>query len=163
MVFVATLSQQEIRPRTLHSVDKDRLERILDLLRQDGGRITTARRAVVTALVATDDHRTADELAESVQAGHPDVHRSTVYRTLDALERLGVVVHTHLGHGGGVYHLADQRHQHLVCESCGRITEVPERALDPLVRGLQKHYGFAVHAGHFALMGVCADCRARHK
>ena len=136
----------------------ERLERILALLRAEGGRVTSARRALVEALLAADAHVTADDLAARVQAAHPEVHRSTVYRTLDALERLGVVVHSHLGHGGGVYHLADERHQHLVCEQCGAVVEMPDDVLEPLARTVRRRYGFTIEPGHFALVGRCAAC-----
>lgn len=134
------------------------MERILALLRADGGRVTTARRALIEALLAARAHVTADDLAARVQAAHPEVHRSTVYRTLDALERLGVVVHSHLGHGGGVYHLADERHQHLVCETCGAVVELPDAELVPLARAVRKRYGFTIEPGHFALVGTCRTC-----
>jgi Fe2+ or Zn2+ uptake regulation protein len=81
-----------------------------------------------------------------------------VYRTLEALERLGVVVHSHLGHGGGVYHLADERHQHLVCEKCGAVVEVPDAVFAPLARTVRRRYGFTIEPGHFALVGRCAKC-----
>jgi Fe2+ or Zn2+ uptake regulation protein len=136
----------------------ERLERILALLRADGGRVTSARRALVEALLAAEAHVTADDLAARVQAAHPEVHRSTVYRTLEALERIGVVVHSHLGHGGGVYHLADERHQHLVCEQCGAVVEVPDEVFTPLARTVHKRYGFTIEPGHFALVGRCAAC-----
>jgi Fe2+ or Zn2+ uptake regulation protein len=139
-------------------VGDDRLEEILQRLREDGGRLTTARRAVVTALLSAPGHVTADDLATSVQVVQPEVNRSTVYRTLDALERLGVVVHSHLGHGGGVYHLADERHQHLVCESCGAVVEVPDALFAPLARTVRSRYGFTIEPGHFALVGTCAAC-----
>jgi Fe2+ or Zn2+ uptake regulation protein len=135
-----------------------RLERILDLLRADGGRVTTARRALVQVLLDARDHMTADDLAAILQTRRPEVNRSTVYRTLDTLERLGVVVHTHLGHGGGVYHLADERHQHLVCEDCGAVVEVPEKLFAPLARTVRSRYGFTIEPGHFALVGRCAGC-----
>jgi Fe2+ or Zn2+ uptake regulation protein len=135
-----------------------RLERILALLRAEGGRVTSARRALVEALLSADAHMTAEDLAARVQSAHPEVHRSTVYRTLDALERLGAVVHSHLGHGGGVYHLADERHQHLVCEECGAVVEVPDAVFTPLARTVRRRYGFTIEPGHFALVGRCKGC-----
>jgi Fe2+ or Zn2+ uptake regulation protein len=138
----------------------DRLQRVLTLVRSKGGRVTTTRRAIVAALLAAPDHHvTAQALAERVQRSHPDIHPSTVYRTLDTLAELGVVEHTHLGHGAAVFHLTDERHQHLVCEHCGAVVEVPLRVFDPLVRDLHDSYGFTVHADHVALVGRCADCR----
>jgi Fe2+ or Zn2+ uptake regulation protein len=134
-----------------------REERLLQALRRSGARITTARRALVTALVEADDHVTADDLAATVHAAHPDVHRSTIYRSLDALEHLGVVDHVHLGHGRAVYHLTDRPHHHLVCEECGRVVEVPDALFEELSTTLLRDYGFAIRPRHFAVLGRCAD------
>jgi Fur family transcriptional regulator, ferric uptake regulator len=137
----------------------DRLRRVLALVRDRGGRVTTSRRAIIDALLSAPDHHvTAQALAERVQASHPDIHASTVYRTLDTLTELGVVEHTHLGHGATVYHLTDERHQHLVCELCGAVVEVPLSVFDPLVTQLRRDYGFTVHAEHVALVGRCREC-----
>jgi Fe2+ or Zn2+ uptake regulation protein len=139
----------------------ERLRRVLALVRDRGGRVTTSRRAIIDALLSAPDHHvTAQALAERVQASHPDIHASTVYRTLDTLTELGVVEHTHLGHGATVYHLTDERHQHLVCERCGAVVEVPLRAFDPLVTELRATYGFTVHPEHVALVGRCRACAA---
>ena len=137
---------------------EERLDRILGELRRGGGRITPARRALVTALLEADTHVTADDLAEAVQRSHPDVHRSTIYRTLDALEELGIVDHVHLGHGRAVYHLLDDPHQHLVCEVCEEVIEVPDAIFRPLADRLAKDYGFRLRPNHFAVLGRCAEC-----
>ena len=137
----------------------DRLKRVLALFRDKGGRVTTTRRAIVAALLeAPDHHVTAQTLAEHVQRSYPDIHPSTVYRTLDTLTDICVVEHTHLGHGATVYHLTDERHQHLVCELCGAVVEVPLARFEPLVDDLRATYGFEVHAEHVALIGRCRDC-----
>jgi Fe2+ or Zn2+ uptake regulation protein len=142
------------------TVGDERLGRILDQLRARGGRITTARRALVTALVESTTHVTADDLAELVQRSHPDVHRSTIYRTLDALEELGVVDHVHLGHGRAVYHLVDDPHHHLVCDVCGFVIEAPDALFEPLADALREDFGFVLRSNHFAVLGRCAECAA---
>jgi Fe2+ or Zn2+ uptake regulation protein len=131
---------------------------VLDALRASGVRITAPRRAVVTALVESADHVTADELAERVQAAEPDVHLSTVYRTLDALEKLGVVTHVHMGHGRAVYHLSESMHTHAVCEDCGMVVELPDDVLDAVRDRLRSETGFEVDPHHFALVGRCRHC-----
>ena len=136
-----------------------RRDRILAELREGGGRVTKARLALVDALLDASGHVTAEDLAAAVQAEHPDVHRSTIYRTLDALERAGIVDHVHLGHGRAVYHLADDAHQHLVCEACGHVVEVPDRLFDDLAARLRKGYGFTIRPHHFAVLGRCRACR----
>ena len=139
-------------------VATDRLDGLLSLVRERGGRVTTCRRAILSELVAASSHLTADDLAELVQRRHPDVHRSTIYRSLGDLEDLGIVDHVHLGHGRAVYHLADDAHQHLVCESCGAVVEVPDDLFRPVADRMLSDYGFHLRAGHFAVLGTCANC-----
>lgn len=132
---------------------------ILERLHEAGGRRTASRQAIVEALVASGSHVTADELASAVQKRFPSVNLSTVYRTLDALEEVGVVHHVHLGHGRAIYHLADEDHQHLVCERCERVEELPQKRLRPFVRLLDREFGFEVDQRHFAIVGLCRRCR----
>jgi Fur family transcriptional regulator, ferric uptake regulator len=134
-------------------------ERVLDVLRRDGGRITEARRAVVEALLdAGDHHVTADELAAVVQGSHPDVHRATIYRTLDRLERNGLVNHTHLGHGPSTFHLTDRPHHHAVCRRCSAVVELPPGALAAVADQLRDQHGWTLAPQHFALSALCPDC-----
>jgi Fe2+ or Zn2+ uptake regulation protein len=129
-------------------------DEVISELRGKGYRITTARRAVLRALSGTRDHLTAEQVARAVHADSPDIDTSTVYRTLNLFEELGIVEHAHLGHGPAVYHVG-RTHQHLVCEECGAVTDVPVSALDDLGRELLASYGFELRPGHFALMGRC--------
>lgn len=137
----------------------ERVEEILRRLTEGRRRRTTSRQAIVEALVEVGDHVTADELAEQVRQRFPSVNLSTVYRTLDALEDVGVVDHVHLGHGRAIYHLTEDDHQHLVCEECERVVELPLEQLAPLLERIDREFGFAVDRRHFAIVGLCADCR----
>ena len=117
--------------RLFASVDLDRLsvstvEDVLDLVRERGGRVTSARRLVLEAIFKAKGHQTAEELAAVVQKRAPDIHLSTIYRNLEDLQELGVVVHAHLGHGPSTYHLAASAHGHFVCEACGVVIEAPD-------------------------------------
>jgi len=137
------------------------LEDALELVRRSGGRVTASRRLLLRALFATPGHRTAEELAAEVQAEDPEIHLSTVYRNLEELERLGVIVHSHFGHGPATYHLAGWLHGHLVCEECGTLLEVPATVFDGLVTEARERFGFTIDPHHVALLGRCAGCAAR--
>lgn len=127
-------------------------------LRARGYRLTPQRQLVLEA-VARLGHATPDEIAERVRATASGVNISTVYRTLELLEELGLVTHTHLGHGAPTYHAAeDADHLHLVCRKCGGIAEVSPTVLEAAVGQIAAEHGFAVDVGHFAIFGVCAAC-----
>ena len=130
---------------------------LIEALRSKG-RVTTARRALLAALAHSDHHRTAEDLADEVRAAHPSVHRATIYRSLEALTDMGLIEHTHLGHGPAVYHLAEGAHHHLVCERCSAVIEVPSALFDELCDTIRADYGFEVTSRHFAVIGRCQQC-----
>jgi Fur family ferric uptake transcriptional regulator len=134
------------------------VEAVLALLRSKGGRVTTSRRLLLGCLFQDAAHRTAEQLAAQVQLLAPDVHLSTVYRNLDELQRLGVVVHTHLGHGPATYHLSSETHGHLVCKTCGAMIEAPEDIFRTLAKSARDRFGFTIDPRHFAVLGSCAVC-----
>jgi Fe2+ or Zn2+ uptake regulation protein len=138
------------------------VEDVLAIFRAKGGRVTSSRRLLLHALFDTPRDRTAEELAAEVQAKAPDVNLSTIYRNLDELERLGVIVHAHLAHGPATYHLAALAHGHLVCEDCGAIIEAPGEVFTALSQIVESEYGFEIHPYHFAVPGRCERCRGQN-
>lgn len=137
-----------------------RVTDILDQLSAKGMRRTSARQAILEAFFAAETHVTAEDIAAEVQRHFPSVDVSTVYRTFDTLEQLGIIDHTHLAHGPAIFHLADDDHQHLVCERCGRVEEVAPEKLEPFLETLKAEFDFDVDRRHFALVGICGVCRA---
>ena len=137
-----------------------RVGAILDLLAARGMRRTSARQAILEALLGSADHITAEGIAAEVNRRFPSVDVSTVYRTLDTLEQLGIIEHTHLSHGPAIFHLAEDDHQHLVCERCGGVQEVPPDKLEPLLDAIRPEFDFDVDRRHFALVGLCGECRS---
>ncbi len=126
-------------------------------LRQRGLRMTPQRQLVLDA-VCDLDHATPEQICAQVQLTAPAVNITTIYRTLDLLERLGVVRHNHLGHGAPTYSPQGHEHVHLVCHWCGTVTEVSPGLLEELGERLGRDAGFQLDATHVALSGTCADC-----
>ena len=140
----------------------DPVQAVLDQIRGRGRRITPARRVIVQALLADQGrHLSAEEVVEGVRSSLPDTAESTVYRTLAALEELGVISHVHLGHGPATYHVSRVPHRHLVCTGCDSVTDLPADIFDSLAKTVQERYGFSLAAEHFALSGQCHICRSR--
>jgi Fur family ferric uptake transcriptional regulator len=130
-------------------------------LRARGYRLTPQRQLVLEAVTALG-HATPDEVAERVRETATGINISTVYRTLELLEELGLVTHTHLGHGSPTYHAADDAdHLHLVCRECGGIEETSTAVLDDVSRRIAADRGFDVDTSHFAIFGTCRACRSR--
>jgi Fur family transcriptional regulator, ferric uptake regulator len=139
--------------------DRQLVDRVVDALRRGGGRATVGRRAVVEALVEATGHVRAEDIVARVQEWHPDVHASTVYRALDALEAAGLVAHTHIGHGAAVWHLADDDRLHLACDGCGAVVHIPPGLFDQVEASLRRDFGFEASLAHVAVPGRCRACQ----
>ena len=127
-------------------------------LRSVGARVTKPRRAVLEALASAGPHPDAEALAKAARQIDSSVHLATVYRTLDALEDLGVITHIHLGHGRSTYHLPSEMHHHAVCTECGVVIEIADEPLGRLADEVRSVHGFVLDTLHFALVGRCARC-----
>ena len=127
-------------------------------LRARGHRLTPQRELVLDA-VRELGHATPDQVLAHVQRTAEGVNASTVYRTLDLLEELDLVRHTHLGHGAPTYHFGGTAdHFHTVCRECGAVTEVPTGAADSLAEQLRVDLAFETDMGHLTVFGRCARC-----
>ncbi|HSY14986.1 MAG TPA: transcriptional repressor [Jatrophihabitantaceae bacterium] len=122
-------------------------------LRARGLRMTPQRRQVLAA-VRTLEHATPERISEAT----PEIDLTTVYRTLELLEGLELVKHTHLGHGAPSYRLADDDHVHVVCHSCGRVIDAPQDLVDELSLRLRTERGFVLDRSHFTVFGRCHEC-----
>jgi len=124
-------------------------------LRERGLRMTPQRRRVMAAVTQLV-HATPDQVAEAV----PDIDLTTVYRTLEVLEQIGLLAHTHLGHGPPSYRLAEDDHVHVVCHHCSSVVDAPAGLADALAARLLAERGFVLDRSHFTVFGTCADCAA---
>ncbi len=134
---------------------------MVQTLKEQGHRLTPQRQLILEAIEASEGHVSAESVHARVAAQFPQVNISTVYRTLELLQNLGMVTHTHFDDGVAKYHLASlAAHQHMVCRRCGDEREIDVRVLDPLDQHLREQYGFAADLAHFAIVGLCARCAA---
>ncbi|WP_256105683.1 transcriptional repressor [Streptomyces sp. ODS05-4] len=130
-------------------------------LRQRGYRLTPQRQLVLEA-VDVLGHATPDDILTEVRRTASGVNISTVYRTLELLEQLGLVSHAHLGHGAPTYHLADRHHHlHLVCRDCTEVIEADVSVATEFTEKLRETFGFDTDLKHFAIFGRCGDCTAK--
>src|SRR5262245_15153103 len=138
-------------------------ERMAARCRERGLPVTVQRRAVLRALAGRRDHPTAEQVHAAAASRLPGMTRATVYRVLDALEGLGVVRRVdHAGTAAGYEVDTGPRH-HLVCESGGRIVDLPEPALDGLSLPAPRAAGFVVKEYSIQFRGQCRACRARER
>jgi Fur family ferric uptake transcriptional regulator len=129
-------------------------------LRSRGLRWTPQREVLLDVLAGVDGHVTGAELVERTKAIDPSTTPSTVYRTLDVLEDLGLVSHSHGIDGRQEFHIGPStEHAHLLCSSCGAHVELRRYEVQPIADEVLLRHGFDVDLDHLTIEGRCADCR----
>jgi len=134
-------------------------------VRRAGCRMTRQREMVLRALCELDGHASAESVHERIAAGNPRIHLSTVYRTLEKLRDLGILSQIDLGrHSVEFETVGDRPHHHLVCRSCGRVIDLDHSYLEVLDDPIRRDFGFEPILCHFAIFGLCRQCReSSHK
>jgi Fur family ferric uptake transcriptional regulator len=137
-----------------------------------GYKLTLSRQAILKVLSKEARHLSAEEIYMEVHNIYPNAGLSTVYRTLDLLEEIGLVVKSDFGDGKARYELAgepgaDGHHHHLVCRSCGRVIDYTEFIDDEIEllrkteKGLSKKYNFEITDHLIQFYGTCSVCKGK--
>jgi Fur family ferric uptake transcriptional regulator len=129
-------------------------------LREAGQKVTPQRMLILSAVRHAGHHLRATDILEDVRRTYPYVDASTVYRTLGSAAELGLVTGTDMGAGDTEFEwVGTDRHHHLICRACGNVNSLDNTYLDGLATVLHDDLGFQADIGHFAIFGLCRDCR----
>jgi Fur family transcriptional regulator, ferric uptake regulator len=144
------------------ATDNDQaIGQVRDAMRARGMRWTPQRRVLLEVLFESKGHVRMVDLVERARERDPETIPSTVYRTLDVLEELGLVRHSHAADGHEQIHvLPGGHHGHLECRVCGTTWEISEQEAVDTVRRLAEGRDFEVDVSHLTVVGRCAACRS---
>jgi len=129
------------------------------LCRRKGLRLTSQRKAILTALAGRSDHPTADRLYDQIQPGLPEISRTTVYRVLEKLVEAGVA--RTVSHPGSVsrFEAIGPRHHHLACRRCSSLTDIAAPGLNELPLPSTRGLSFRIEDYSILFMGICTECK----
>ncbi|MFL5686797.1 MAG: Fur family transcriptional regulator [Chloroflexota bacterium] len=132
---------------------------LLAALDTGGFRLTDARRAVAGLVADRDGPFTAADVLTAARASRLGIGRATVFRALDAFNEVGVVERIDLPSGDHAYVACEPaHHHHVVCERCGRTTEIDDRGVRDIVRSVERRTGFRIDSHRLELFGRCPVC-----
>ncbi|SFH47476.1 Fur family transcriptional regulator, ferric uptake regulator [Tindallia magadiensis] len=142
----------------------DNVQELKVLLKEKGYKLTPQRRAVLNMIMDNPGkHLTTEEIYDLVKVQCPDIGLATVYRTLQILNEMDLILKINLDDGCSRYeyniHQDDHEHHHLICTDCGRIVEVNEDLLDSIERQIEKDYDFSITDHKVKFFGLCSKCR----
>ena len=138
-------------------------EHALRRLADSGYRSSGPRQTVIEAVAKQGCSVTAREIADVLRERGSGVGLASIYRTLDLLDRTGLVQRFEVGEGVARYEPAypsGEHHHHIVCDSCGSVTPFEDAALEQAIERLSGRVKHAVNAHDVTLHGECPACSA---
>lgn len=130
-------------------------------LKEKGLRLTRPRRLILDYIHDKGDHLTAEEIISYVHEKFPHINKSTVYRTLELLEKNECVFKSE-SRDRAIYHHAEEgHHHHLVCIKCGKTIECADDLFTPVGKSITEKYGFRVNFRHLVMSGLCEECKSK--
>ncbi|WMT40322.1 peroxide-responsive transcriptional repressor PerR [Paenibacillus sp. D2_2] len=136
-----------------------RVQHALEQLKLNGVRITPQRHAILSYLLDTMGHPTADEIYRALEPRFPNMSVATVYNNLKMFIEAGLVRELTYGDSSSRFDADVSNHYHIVCEKCGKIEDFNYPSLEEVERKAEELTGFEVHGHRLELHGVCKDCR----
>lgn len=136
------------------------LDRFLEVLRENGHRVTPERLRLFREIYAQHSHIDADALLQSMKERGLKISRATLYRNLDLMANYGFVEKRRMGGNRYLYeHVhAGMRHDHLVCAECGKVVEFVSPAIEALQKEICRAHGFDPEEHTLQIHSVCSDC-----
>ncbi|QGG48260.1 Fur family transcriptional regulator [Heliorestis convoluta] len=146
----------------------DRFQDICAKIHKKEYKLTPQRQIILRALLANDEeHLSAEDVYGIVKQKHPEIGLATVYRTLELLAELDVLLKMDFGDGRLRYEFADldgtHHHHHLICNNCGKVQEFEDDLLEGLEQTIQKNSNFKILDHQLKFFGLCAECQKEAK
>jgi Fur family ferric uptake transcriptional regulator len=130
-------------------------------LKKKGLRLTQPRRLIMDYIHDRGDHITAEEIISYVHVKFPRINKSTIYRTLELLEKNECVFKSESRERTIYHHAEEGHHHHLVCNRCGKTIECADDIFTPVEKSLAERYSFRVYFRHLVMSGFCEECRSK--
>jgi len=136
------------------------------LLKNNNLKFTIQREVILECLYNSDEHLTPESLHNILQKKYSDlkIGIATVYRTLSLLEDSKMVTSLSFGAQGKKYELgAKDHHDHLICTTCGKITEFVDEQIENKQHQIADKLGFKMLDHSMQIYGICQDCQTTQK
>lgn len=117
------------------------------------------REAILTVLEGVECHPTAAWIYDRVRQEIPNISLGTVYRNLAELKRSGEIIGFTPADGVERFDGDVSAHDHMVCNSCGEVMDLPHTDLTPVLRKAEEGSNCSITGGEILFHGICPRCQ----
>ena len=141
-------------------LEQNRIEKIVQRLKELGYRITPQRIAIVEIITRDDNHPTVDQVYMKVKNDFPMTSRATVYKTVGLLKDMGEIMELNISNGSSHYDgFNPSMHPHLVCNNCNEIIDLEDDIFQQFPLEAVQRYGYKLQGHNVTIYGICPKCQ----
>ncbi len=144
------------------------MQAIEEMLREKRIKVTPQRMAVYAVLRETRRHPNVEMIYQKLKPTYPAMSLATVYKTVDVLNKVGLIQELNVGEGGLRYDATIKPHPHVYCEKCGKVADVEGFSMDnlheeSLLKKIQEETGYNLSSVQLYFYGKCPECNIVNK
>lgn len=136
------------------------MEKVTELLRENGLKVTPQRLAVYEVLYGMKDHPTVEMIYNKLHPKYPTMSLATVYKALEVLVQVGLVQQINVGEESFRYDAVISSHPHVRCTKCGRVDDVFDVDDSAIMRSVAEKTSYKLTGRQLYFFGVCSECSA---
>ena len=139
---------------------QDRLNDIIDKLRERNFRITPQRVAILKVFLHSNEHPSVERVYEQVRVNFPTTSLATVYKTVHLLKEIGEILEIGFTDGRNRYDgNKPYPHPHLICTRCRTIMDPEVSLLDRMAAEVEQSSGYRILSHQLEFFGICPACQ----
>ena len=118
------------------------------------------RDAILTCLMNTDTHPSAEMVHQMLQQTHPDISQATVYRNLALFKKQGQIISVGTVNGAERFDANTEPHVHFICSGCDAVMDMHQiKVPTQLGDEAEKSTGCHVESCQLIFTGLCSNCQ----
>ena len=141
------------------NMNQQRFKQGFDILQNNGVRMTPQRLAILEYIASSESHPTVDKICKDLQSSLPGLTIATIYNNLKCFKQYGLINELYFGEAASHYEWVTSFHYHVICNSCGKITDFYYPKLLEVEDFAQSKTGFNVNRHFFEIKGICSECQ----
>lgn len=155
MIIMTTKKGVRGMAATVHSA--------IEQLKMNGVRMTPQRHAILSCLMESKSHPTADEIYKTLSPAYPSMSVATIYNNLRLFVEAGLVRELTYGDDSSRFDADLSDHYHAICKSCGQIVDFGYPPLLEVEKAASIETGFTVQGHRMEIYGLCSSCNSSDK
>ncbi len=135
------------------------MEKTTAMLKAKNLKVTPQRLAIFNVLRNTKEHPSAETIYNALRETHPTMSLATVYKTLDILKKSELIIDINVGEDSFRYDADISQHAHMICTTCGEVTDLHTTTIDRYMDTLNEETDFQIESQKLYLYGKCPNCQ----